>query len=155
MAILEKIVFYQGQPVKLYSLDGVVWSSRKSELKELQNRLNRKRLEIMGFKTKDNLKKDEAENQSSKLTHEVLTVANKTKKVKEITKNIVEIKAQEIAARLKKSKLKADSNHPQVGIAPCRPQKGFPKRNKKKIRQKMGGIKKLAIRTKSRTTSKG
>jgi Na+/phosphate symporter len=132
VAILEKIVFYQGQPVKLYSLDGVVWSSRKSELKELQKRLNQKRLEILGFKTKDNLKKEEAENQSSKLTQEVLTVANKTKKVKEITKNIVEIKAQEIAARLKKSRLKADSYKPQVKIVSCRLKKGLPKRKKRK-----------------------
>ena len=132
MAILEKIVFYQGQPVKLYSLDGVVWSSRKSELKELQKRLNQKRLEILGFKTKDNLKKEEAENQSSKLTHEVLTVANKTKKVKEITKHIVEIKAQEIAARLKKSRLKADSYKPQVKIVSCRLKKGLLKRKKRK-----------------------
>jgi hypothetical protein len=132
VAILEKIVFYQGQPIKLYSLDGVVWSSRKSELKELQKRLNQKRLEILGFKTKDNLKKEEAENQSSKLTHEVLTVANKTKKVKEITKNILEIKAQEIAARLKKSRLKADSYKPQVEIVSCRLKKGLPKRKNKK-----------------------
>lgn len=132
MAILEKIVFYQGQPVKLYSLDGVVWSSRKSELKELQKRLNQKRLEILGFKTKDNLKKEEAGNQSSKLTHEVLTVANKTKKVKEITKHIVEIKAQEIAARLKKSRRKADSCKPQVEILSCRLKKGLLKRKKRK-----------------------
>jgi hypothetical protein len=132
VAILEKIVFYQGQPVKLYSLDGVVWSSRKSELKELQKRLNQKRLEILGFKTKNNLKKEEAENQSSKLTHEVLKVANKTKKVKEITKNIVEIKAQEIAARLKKSRLKADSYKPHFEIVSCRLKKRLPKRKKRK-----------------------
>ena len=133
MAILEKIVFYQGQPVKLYSLDGVVWSSRKSELKELQKRLNQKRLEILGFKTKDNLKKEEAENQSSKLTHEVLTVANKTKKVKEITKHIVEIKAQEIAARLKKSRLKADSYKPQDEIVSRRLKKGLLKKKRKSV----------------------
>jgi len=133
VAILEKIVFYQGQPVKLYSLDGVVWSSRKSELKELQKRLNQKRLEILGFKTKDNLKKEEAENQSSKLTHEVLTVANKTKKVKEITKHIVEIKAQEIAARLKKSRLKADSYKPQDEIVSRRLKKGLLKKKRKSV----------------------
>ena len=133
MAILEKIVFYQGQPVKLYSLDGVVWSSRKSELKELQKRLNQKRLEILGFKTKDNLKKEEAGNQSSKLTHEVLTVANKTKKVKEITKHIVEIKAQEIAAKLKKSRLKADSYKPQDEIVSRRLKKGLLKKKRKSV----------------------
>jgi len=154
VAILEKIVFYQGQPVKLYSLDGVVWSSRKSELKELQKRLNQKRLEILGFKTKDNLKKEEAENQSSKLTHEVLTVANKTKKVKEITKHIVEIKAQEIAARLKKSRLKADSYKPQDEIVSRRLKKGLLKK-KEEISRKMRTIKKHAIRTKGGTTFKG
>ncbi|MCX7952062.1 MAG: hypothetical protein N2654_00290 [Deltaproteobacteria bacterium] len=98
---LEKIVFYEGVPVTLYSIDGTVWSSKKNELREIQERLLRKKLEILGVKT-DSQKADDV---SNPVITPVKDLKKKAAKVKDITKTIVDIKAEELRAKLIKNNL--------------------------------------------------
>ncbi|MCS6894487.1 MAG: hypothetical protein NZO16_07995 [Deltaproteobacteria bacterium] len=99
----EKVVLYEGEPVKLYSFDGQVWTSKKEELSKLQERLIKKKLEILGVRT-DTARLETTKNESrSRKLKEVERVGRRAQRVRDITKAIVEIKAEELKTQILKS----------------------------------------------------
>lgn len=57
----EKTVSFGGQPLKLYSLDGVTWSSKKEELHHIQERHEKQRLALQGLKPEEDDSKESKE----------------------------------------------------------------------------------------------
>lgn len=50
---LNKVIRFAGKDVTVYSLDGVTWSTRRNELVELQERLERERVSFAALKEGD------------------------------------------------------------------------------------------------------
>lgn len=130
--VIEKTVVREGLKIKLYSLDGVIWSSNKDELKLIKERLAMRKLELLGIK---NLKGDVESNHPP--ANNFREVKRKAKKVQDITKSIVDIKAEEI----------------RNSLAKVEPNKT--KFNKKSKRQtKKAGVQNTKITKKGRSKSK-
>ena len=56
----EKTVSFGGQALKLYSLDGVTWSSKKEELHHIHERHEKQRLALQGLKPEEDESKEES-----------------------------------------------------------------------------------------------
>ncbi len=97
--VIEKTVNYQGHVIKLYSLDGIIWSSNRAELTVIKERLHRKKLELLGVKDVGSI----TEPLNSDQVKHVKEVKKRARKVRDITKNIVEIKAEEIKETLSRN----------------------------------------------------
>lgn len=92
---LRKVVYYEGKPVTLYSLDGVTWSSNKNDLVEIRARLIQAKLKILGLSTADAPGRVNTEP-----SEKVREVSRRAKKVRDISKSIIEIKAEELRSQL-------------------------------------------------------
>jgi hypothetical protein len=57
----EKTVSFGGQSLKLYSLDGVTWSSKKEELHQIQERHEKQRLALQGLRPEEDDSKESKE----------------------------------------------------------------------------------------------